>query len=265
MAHDLTDFDADVLTRSRDLPVLVDFWAPWCGPCLQFLPVLEALAAEAGGKWALVKVNIDEHPDLAATFRVRSVPMVMLFRDGAPAAQFLGARAASQVREFLAPHLPSPENAALAGARQALSDHDPETVRKLLEPLGEKDEESWVLLAQAWLMSDPNRVRECTDRIAPGSKWSSAAEGLLLLAVAIQSAGTIPPGPSRDAYAAGLEAARRLDWDESIEHWMGVMRTDPKFANGSAAEAIKAVFRLLGPRHPTVETHHRSFSSLLYC
>jgi putative thioredoxin len=169
------------------------------------------------------------------------------------------------VKEFLAPHLVSPENTTLKTAREALAGRNPEAVRKALEPLEEKDDECWILLAQAWLSIDPGRVKECTDRIAPGSKWSSAAEGLQLLAVAIQSAGTIPESPSRDAYAAGMEAARKLDWDDALERWLGVMRDDPKFANGSAAEAIKAVFRVLGPRHPSVEKHHRTFSSLLYC
>lgn len=265
MACDVTDFDSEVLRRSREIPVLVDFWAPWCGPCLQFVPVLEDLAAEAGGRWALAKVNIDEHPDLATTFRVRSVPMVILFKGGSPVAQFLGARPASQVRDFLAPHLALPENAALAEARDALAARQPEVIRKALEPLEEKDDECWVLLSQAWLAIDPARVKDCTDRIAPGSKWSSAAEGLQLLAVAILSAGTIPESPPRDRYLQGIESARQLDWETALESFLAVLQESPKFANGSAAEAIKAVFRVLGPRHPLVEKHHRTFSSLLYC
>jgi putative thioredoxin len=264
MAYDITDFESQVILRSREVPVLVDFWAPWCGPCLQFAPALESLAAEANGLWDLAKVNIDEHMELATTFRVRSVPTVILFRNGLPVGQFSGARSNTQVKEFLAPHLPSPQNSALVKAREALAVGKMDAVRETLESAPDKDDEGWCLLAHAWLASDPNRVAECIARVPVGSKWSAAAEGLGLLALAIQSVGTIPESASRDVYAAGLDATRKLDWETALQRWLSVMRDDPKFANGSATEAIKAVFRVLGPRHPVVEAHHRSFSSLLY-
>src|SRR5438309_9009457 len=94
-------FEAEVLQASAGLPVLVDFWAPWCAPCRALGPVLEKLEREYAGRFRLVKVNSDENPELSAQFGVRSIPNVIAFRDGRPAAHFLGALPESQVRAFI--------------------------------------------------------------------------------------------------------------------------------------------------------------------
>ena len=94
-------FAADVVEASREVPVLVDFWAPWCGPCRQLTPVLEAAVAKAGGAVKLVKVNIDENPGVAGQLRIQSIPAVIAFQNGQPVDGFMGALPEGQVREFI--------------------------------------------------------------------------------------------------------------------------------------------------------------------
>ena len=96
-------FDAQVLQADR--PVLVDFWAEWCGPCKAIAPVLEQVAAEAGDRLSVVKLNIDEHPSMAARFGVRSIPTLLLFKGGQVLAQKVGAVSRSQIQALVQPHL----------------------------------------------------------------------------------------------------------------------------------------------------------------
>ena len=107
-AHDITeaDFDTAVLARSREVPVLVDFWAPWCGPCRVLKPLLEKLAGEYGGRFELVKLNSDEAPSVAARYAVRSIPAVKLFVGGEVVDEFTGALPEGSLRAFLDTHLP---------------------------------------------------------------------------------------------------------------------------------------------------------------
>ncbi|HEX9260579.1 MAG TPA: thioredoxin [Acidimicrobiales bacterium] len=170
-AIDVTDatFQAEVIDRSRDVPVVVDLWAPWCGPCKTLGPILEKVVAEAAGQVVLAKVDIDENPQIAAAFGVQSIPMVIAIRDGQPVDGFMGAYPEHVVREFVSTLLPTDDQktiAALLAAgdeaslRQALTldPGNPDVVISLAELLvqqGQPDE-ALALLAR---IPETDRVR----------------------------------------------------------------------------------------------------------
>ncbi|HKT97039.1 MAG TPA: thioredoxin [Paraburkholderia sp.] len=118
----LATFEKDVIEASVLAPVLVDFWAPWCGPCKTLGPMLEKLEAEYAGKWKLVKVNVDENQELAAHFQVRSIPHVVAFVDQRPVDQFIGVLSEGQLREFLDRLIPDSAQAARQAAQEALAE-----------------------------------------------------------------------------------------------------------------------------------------------
>src|SRR6056297_2298526 len=106
MSFELNDFQKDVVEACRVKPVVIDFWAPWCGPCKQLGPVIEKLAGEAKGRWKLVKVNTDRHPELATQFNVRGIPSVKMVYEGEIIAEFTGAQPEKMIRNWLNENLP---------------------------------------------------------------------------------------------------------------------------------------------------------------
>src|SRR5579864_3550167 len=118
----LATFEQDVINASMLAPVLVDFWAPWCGPCKTLGPMLEKLEAEAAGKWKLVKVNVDENQELAGHFQVRSIPHVIAFAEGQPVDQFIGVLPEGQLREFLDRLVPDSAEAERGNAQIAIAE-----------------------------------------------------------------------------------------------------------------------------------------------
>lgn len=270
MSFEVRDFERQVLERSRSVPVVVDFWAPWCGPCRSLGPVLESLAAEANGRWELVKVNTDEHPDLAAAFGISSIPAVKLFVNGEVVDEFVGALPKSEVRRWLERALPSPTAGQLDSAQTLLDQGRPAEAARMLESIVAAEptnHRARVLLAQALLGSAPERIAELLAPVGEDSEFAERAAALRVLGRVADLAAhpeRLPQGPGQARYLTGAQAVRRGDWDAALPAFIEVLERDRHYHDDGAKEACRAIFQLLGPRHPVTERHLRAYSSALH-
>ena len=262
------DFQHDVLEASRSQPVVVDFWAPWCGPCRVLGPVLDRLA-DADDRWALVKVNTDEHPELMARYGIRGIPAVKLFVDGAVAGEFTGALPEYAVHQWLDEFLPSAAKGALAEAEAALASGDRETARTAFEtalaetsgdPSGPTAEAARLGLARLFAFDDPERAEALVHNLA-----QPEAEGIRTLAALLrQDADALPEAPVRGAYAEALRALRSSEFDTALTHFIQVIQRDRSYEDDGARKATVALFQVLGEDDPVVKKHRPLFNMSLY-
>jgi putative thioredoxin len=269
-SYDTSDFSTDVLDRSRTVPVLVDFWAEWCGPCRMLGPVLEKLAAEANGRWELRKLNTEQFPDVAQRYGIRSIPAVKLFVDGRVVNEFVGALPEHQIRQWLTQSLPDPHAASIEQADALLlaGQHAPaaEVLRPVLAAAPQHERAS-VLMARAVLYDDPASAVTLIKMIDEASAQHLIAESIRTIAALLERARTpesFPEGSARPLYSAAVEALRARDFDAALERFIQVIREDRRYDDDGARKACIAIFKYLGEEHEITARHRRAFGSALY-
>jgi putative thioredoxin len=243
-------FEREVLEASKILPVVVDFWAPWCGPCRALTPVIEKVAAAYAGRVKLVKVNSDENQEVSAALNVRSIPNVVAFKDGKPVAQFVGAQPEGQIRAFFEKLLPSAGALALARAEALLAE------KKLDEA------EAELARVQADMELDA-RVAALRQGIAFARAQASAAAGGLGEAE-LQSRVAANPADfdARLALAGLLAGAQR--WREAMDELLAILRKQKDWKEGEARRQMLAIFNLAAAEPELVSEYRRKLSSVLF-
>lgn len=265
------DFQRDVIERSATQPVLVDFWAPWCGPCRVLGPLLEQLADAAAGRWALVKIDVDAHPDLAQQFRIQGIPHVKLFVDGAPQAHFSGALPEPQLRAWLDEHVPSAADKILAQAQAAHAQGRSDEALDHLQPLLDESPapvEARVLAAEITLAQDPTHARTLVADVEEGDPTFERAEAVRTLArLWLESEDVQATSGTESAwepYLAGIQSLHDHAYDRALEHWIDAVRAGTAIDDRGPQRACLALFRWLGDDHALTQTYRREYASALY-
>ncbi len=280
----IATFAKDVLEASRQVPVLVDFWAPWCGPCKQLTPILEKVVRSHNGKVRMVKINIDENQTIASQLRIQSIPTVYAFRDGRPLDGFQGAQPESAVKAFVerllgeeaavdtAEALKAGDEALEAGDLQGAADIYAAVLQEEPQNLG-----GLAGLARCYLKSGDVARAEQTLALVPPDKREAgpiasvrAALDLAKLAGKAGDAGklkaTVEAEPAnhqaRIDYAMALAAAGQKD--EAADQLLESFRRDRKWNEEAARKQLVQLFDAWGPKDPATLAGRRKLSSILF-
>ena len=244
-------FQTAVLDRSRELPVLVDFWAEWCGPCRQLGPVIERAVAQRAGKVELAKVDVDANPELSRTYRIQSIPAVKAFRDGEVAAEFLGAQSPTMIEQFLDSLLPSEADALVAEGDEA-------SLRKAVA-LAPARADAAVPLAR--LLYARGELDEAL-RILAEVPGSFAAAGLAAR-IALERAAAAPGAATTPDLGEAFAALDAGDHARSLDLLLAALPSSDG-SRDDVRRVIVGILDELGVEHPLARESRRRLAAALY-
>lgn len=270
-------FEADVLRKSLEVPVLVDFWATWCGPCKTLGPILEKLAGEYNGAFLLAKVDVDKEQQIAAAFQIRSVPTVFLVKDGQLVDGFPGALPEGQLREFLASHGVQPAESAaevaeaapldpqaqVAALREAVAAEPDKDELKLdlvlaLLKTGEAPEAERLLDALPANLATDDRAVKARARLGFAAALKDAPPPETLLAAIAANADDL-----RARHLLGVHALVGGDSEAALEQFLEMLKRDRTFEDGLPRKSLIDAFRVIEDE-ALVGQYRRKMSSLLF-
>lgn len=273
-------FMTEVVEASAQVPVLVDFWAPWCAPCRQLMPILDRLAQEYAGRLKLAKVNTDEEPALATQLGVRSLPTVVLFKDRAVAEHFVGLVPEAQIRELLNRHLPRAQDSPLERARALKAAGDFAGARTELEALLARDPENIDVQAELaelrLLEGDVDGARGDLERLRGTNPTHS---GTKRLAARLEFSEVVAAHPDVRALkervaadSSNLDLRHALavhqllggEHEAALETWLDMLRQHRSYKDDLARRSLVLAFELIGEDDPIVMRTRREMAKVLF-
>lgn len=276
---DQTNAQQILIDESFNRPVLVDFWAEWCEPCKQLMPLLERLADEYAGAFLLAKINADEQQGIAGQLGVRSLPTVMLFKDGQPVDGFTGAQPETAIRELLQKHLPSPWDAKIAEATDLLDQGQTADAVALLRAAWEESNRLFeVTLAYAGALLEANRLDDAeavlnevrlVDRDAVHEQLMAQIElkreaGKSPEVEALEADLEVNPDSHEVRVKLAVQLTTGGQYREALEHLLHVLRIDRDWNNGEAKRLYLDTIASIGKGDPLAAEYQRKLFSILY-
>ncbi len=263
---DKATFEREVLIKSQQQPVLVDFWAPWCGPCRVLGPVVEELAAEAQDKWKLIKVNVDESQEIASHYGVMSIPTVILFHQGKLVDQFAGALPKIQIQQWLNDRLPDVRKDELNAIYARLQGGINEKAIQELEDFVQQNSdipEAKVWLAGQIVTEDVDRAEELIGEIRIGHKLYEDAEDIRNL-IAWMKCEDNDNTKLHEKVAQAREAYKARKMDDALSLLIESIMIDKSYCKEIARRASIAIFHQLGEAHEITRKFRPRFNMALY-
>jgi len=269
------DFQKDVIEASKTTPIVVDFWAEWCGPCKILGPILETLAGEANDTWKLVKIDTEEHQELSVEYGISGIPAVKMFSGGKIIAEFVGALPEGQVRSWLEENIPTESRKLFEEAKKVLSDGDKSKAQNLFEQVINAEPnnfEARILLAELIFEPDGEKALDLVKDVPEENLLYKNAEAIQTLSRLLNSFESISKQAQESEtspeawgyYLKGIQALQGHDYDAALKNWIEAIAIDKTIDDEGPRKACIALFGWLGQEHELMQKYHRAFTSALF-